>query len=43
MSSDIFCDKILSTKTKWLICDFTKIPQTIEAVLKGTQIKPVII
>ena len=42
MSSDIFCDKILSTKNKWLICDFTKIPQTIEQAIQDRQIQPVI-
>ena len=30
-------------KNNSLICDFTKIPQTIEAVLDGRQIQPVII
>ncbi len=30
-------------KTTSLICDFSQIPQTIESVLKGTQIQPVII
>ena len=29
-------------KSNSLICDFTKIPQTIEAALKGEQIQPVI-
>ncbi len=30
-------------KNNSLVCDFTKIPETVEAALKGTQIQPVII